>query len=697
MNVQPTNGRLSMLSRTIALASQRGLVAGLAAVAVAANASHAFANSIIPYANLSSSPLNIPQWSGQFTFLNYGGPWTVARGDPALTRVALEAQTQGLLTPTWNAPNFIEPVESVDSEWDTGLQSVLNSALTPGEAYTAAKQYYLQGNHTPLYPGEYTGMTIKPNEYYSMTGHSFYSVYEAQWGTNMIGIELGEQIIGSQAKIAYARGAAVQNGLPLFADISPWNAGFNASGTWGSTIPVFEAGQNQYTTPTNVPPAAAVFGSSSYNWNGGHSPSLLSRLWYVTWMSGFSVVVPEDCQVNFFAYTPSQASSYVAPTIFVPTNPKQRAILSPIGADAQKFMSVVDAHPNIGIPYTPFGVMVGQYSGFGGYDTFPAPWDYLQPHLGDRETELFWNTVFPNSMAVGEVLPSNQANESTNLVAGPYGDTFDTVLSNASHATLAAFPTLTLVGNITFTPTLVSELETYVEDGGVLSVSYEQSLALGGTWTKIQALGKTNVYGFSASEPPPTSPDTARWTNPASVWGMTPSQIAQIEATDQLQPYELYFESQVQNLFNGLAKTYLPVRVNGNVEYLINRTSKGWVITLVNDLGVTKLAYDPVQLDTTDAQSVAVTLTDGQQLLQAQEWVTGSALIPNGNTVSITVPAGEVRILDLVTTAPVPEPASLLIILAGLLPVITRGFRGEAGYEWARRLQSQRLRKLGGN
>lgn len=632
------------------------------------------ADPLLPYATISNSPLKLPEWSNQsFTFLNYGGPWTAARGDSALTRVALEAQTQGLLSPTWNNPNFIEPVESVDSEWDTGLQGVLGSlgsSVTRGEAYTAAKQYYLQGNYTPLYPSEYTGMAISRNEYYSMTGHSYYSEYEAQWGTNMIGIELGEQILASQSKIAYARGAAVQNNLPLFADISPWEAGLDANGTWGSTIPVYEAGQNQYTTPTDVPPAATVFGSSSYNWNGGHSPSLLSRLWYVTWMSGFSVVVPENCQENFFAYTPSQAASYVAPTIFVPTNPSQRAVLSPIGVDAQKFMSVVDAHPNIGIPYTPFGVMVGQYAGFGGYDTFPAPWDDLQPNLGDRETELFWNTVFPNSMAVGEVLPSNQANESTNLVAGPYGDTFDTILSNASQETLAAFPTLTLVGNITFTPTLVSELETYVKDGGVLSVSYEQSLELGGTWTTIQALGKTKVYGFSASEPPPTSPNTARWTNPASVWGMTPSQIAQIEATDQLQPYELYFESQVRNLFGSLAKTYLPVSVNGNVEYLINRTSKGWVIALVNDMGVTKLAYNPVQLDTQDAQSVEVTLTDGQQLLQAQEWVTGGPLTVNGNTVSLTVPAGEVRILDLAVAAPVPEPAALTILITGGLGLL---------------------------
>jgi hypothetical protein len=676
MNVQRTRkGGIIVPFDTIMTAARRRLSASLAAIAVTAFASQALANSIISYSNLLGSPLDIPEWSGQFTFLDYGGPWTAARSDPALTRVALEAQTQGLLTPTWTNPHFVEPVESVDSEWDTGLQSVLNSALTPGEAYTAAKQYYLQGNHSPLYPGEYTGMTIKPNEYYSMTGHSFYSVYEAQWGTNMVGIELGEQIIASQSKIAYARGAAVQNNLPLFADISPWDAGLNAGGTWGSTIPVFESGQSEYTTPTNVPAAATLFNNSSLNWNGGHSPSLLSRLWYVTWLSGFSVVVPEDCQVNFFAYTPSQASSYVSPTIFVPKNVNQRAVLSPIGVDAQKFMSVVDAHPNIGIPYTPFGVMVGQYAGFGGYDTFPAPWDHLQPNLGDRETELFWNTVFPNSMAVGEVLPSNQANESTNLVAGPYGDTFDTVLSNASQAALAAFPTLTLVGNITFTPTLVSKLETYVKDGGVLSVSYEQSLELGGTWTKIQALGKTNVYGFSASKPPPTSPNTARWTNPASVWGMTPSQIAQIEATSQLQPYELYFESQVRSLFGGLAKTYLPISVNGKVEYLINRTSDGWVIGLVNDMGVIKSAYGPVQLNPLDAQNVEVTLTDGQSLLGAEEWMTGSTLIPDGNTISITVPAGEVRILDLVTAAPVPEPAPLEIFVAGSLALFARRYR----------------------
>ena len=678
MNVHRTKNQLSMLSDYITTTTWRGIVARFAAIAVTASASQAFATSIIPYSNLLSSQLNIPEWSGQFTFLNYGGPWTVARGDAALTRVALEAQTQGLLTPTWNDPSFLEPVESVDSEWDTGLQNVLNASLTQGEAYTAAKQYYLQGNHTPLYPGEYTGMSINKNQYYSMTGHSYYSVYEAQWGTNMVGIELGEQIIASQSKIAYARGAAVQNDLPLFADISPWDAGENANGTWGSTIPVFESGQNEYTTPTNVPAAATLFNNSSLNWNGGHSPSLLSRLWYVTWLSGFSVVVPEDCQVNFFAYTPSQASNYVASDIFVPTDPSQRAVLSPIGVDAQQFMSVVNAHPNIGIPYTPFAVMVGQYSGFGGYaETLPKPWDYLQPNLGDRETELFWNTVFPGSMNIDQVIPSNEPNESHRLVGSPYGDSFDTLLSNASEATLAAFPTLTLVGNITFNPTLISNLETYVKNGGVLSISYEQSLELGSTWNTIRSLGKTNVYGFSSADPPPTNPDTARWVDSA-VWGMTPAQVAQTQADRQLQPYEIYFESQVANLFSGLAKTYLPVRVSGNIEYLINRTSSGWVIGLVNDLGVTKSAYDPVQLDPQDAQTIQVTLTDGEHLFGAQEWLTGSTLIPDGNKVSITVPAGEVRILDLVTAAPVPEPAPLEIIVAGSLALFARRYRTKA-------------------
>jgi len=608
------------------------------------------------YRQMAESPLNITDWSGRsFTFLNYGGPWLPSRESPALTRVASECQIQHILTPTWSFPAFVEPVESVDSEWDTNLLALMEKEfklhradMTRKMCYQIACKYYLARNHMILYPSEYRGFNTKGCKFFTMTGHSYYSLYGAQWGCSLLGIELGENIIASQSKIAFARGAARQYNKPLYADISPWDAGLNAAGQWVGMIPLFNAGEGANECK-NIPstPAARLFHNPSLSWTGGHSPSLLSRLWYVCWLSGFSVEVPEDCQENFFAYNPSSAPNYVKPTIFVPRTPSQRAILSPIGANAKQFLSVVHAHPKIGIPYTPFAVMLDKYTGFGAYAlTFPRPWGVLKPRLGDREIQLYWNTVFPGSMDLDQIVPSNEPNESHRLVAGPYGDTFDVLLTDAPERILRCYPTLILLGHITFSNALVSRLEGYIKSGGVLCISYHQISELKDTWQTLRSMGKIKIYGFHGNHPRPLHPETQRWLDTA-VWGFSSAQIAQIKAKRQLRPYEQYFVSQIRKLYEGLAKTYLPVAVRGHVEYLINRLPNGWLIGIVNNLGVTKLACYPVRVDPTKLQSVHIFLRDGR-LWKAKEWVTGRRLKMEHNGVTVEVPPGEVRIVRLI-------------------------------------------------
>ena len=525
--------------------------------AIAANAAPASAFAPPTYAKLASGPLRVRGWSGKpFIFLNYGGPWLACRGDPALTRLAVECQRQHLLTATWSDPNFIEPLESIDSEWDTNLLQLMEQQfsqkamrITRHKCYALARRYYLARNHTLLYPGEYRGFNTSDGRFFTMTGHSYYSVYGAQWGCSLLGIELGENIISSQSKIAFARGAARQNGKPLYADVSPWDAGLNSSGRWIGMIPVFGVGEGGNERRTPPIPAAEVFHNPSLSWTGGHSPSLLCRLWYVCWLSGFSVVVPEDCQRDFFAYSTSERNEYVSPTIFVPRNPSRRAKLSPLGRRARKFLSVVDAHPSRGIPYAPFAVMIGRHSGFGAYAlTFPRPWGVLKPTLSDREVQLFWNTVFPGSMDIDQIIPSNEPDESHRLVAGPFGDCFDVLLTNARERILRCYPVLTLLGHISFSASLISRLKRYVSHGGLLCVPYHQIRELGTNWESIRSLGRTEAYGFHGSHPRPVRPDTRRWLDTA-VWGMSPAQVRATKATRRLQPYEVYYESQVRKLF----------------------------------------------------------------------------------------------------------------------------------------------------
>ena len=52
----------------------------------------------------------------------------------------------------------------------------------------------------------------------------------------------------------------------------------------------------------------------------------------------------------------------------------------------------------------------------------------------------------------------------------------------------------------------------------------------------------------------------------------------------------------------------MPVRVAGDVQWLVNRTSKGWLVALVNNKGVVKFVDEPEEFDLSKTANVTVTL-----------------------------------------------------------------------------------------
>jgi hypothetical protein len=87
-----------------------------------------------------------------------------------------------------------------------------------------------------------------------------------------------------------------------------------------------------------------------------------------------------------------------------------------------------------------------------------------------------------------------------------------------------------------------------------------------------------------------------------------------------------------------------PVQVTGDVEYLINRTTNGWVVTLVNNNGVFKPQQGLAQVDRTAYVTVKIGLRNGQ-IQSATDWITDRALNPANLTVSIA--PGGVAIVEL--------------------------------------------------
>jgi len=132
-------------------------------------------------------------------------------------------------------------------------------------------------------------------------------------------------------------------------------------------------------------------------------------------------------------------------------------------------MRIVDNHNDVGIPYTPYAIMLDEFCGFNGFPlTQPRAWNVLNPTLGDREISLFLDTIFPKSMYLDFMPGVDVEQADRRLVSSPYGDSFDTLLSNAPQDIINSYPIIICLGDHEFLPDTVDKLISYVRSGGKL-------------------------------------------------------------------------------------------------------------------------------------------------------------------------------------------------------------------------------------
>ena len=575
----------------------------------------------IPFETLQDSPWRVRHWADYpFIFLSYAGDWS-----NNFQRAAHECKMQNLLTPTWEDPIFPHPIESRATEWGWSLKPEGKSRK---ECYEWLRKHYLSLIGEAQHGGE---QVAEDKLFYSLTGHSWFSVYGAQWGCDMIGLETGENIIAMQAQIAFLRGAARQNRKPFYVQPSQW---------FGGTIPIFQEGEDEYTPhELNVEEVLAGIASGGIAIpNGGHSPSLLARMWYVGWLSGAAIVCPENCQTNFFTGRPEQNWDQ---------SRDRRIPLSPIGKRAQTFMRITASHPDIGIPYTPFAIMLDQFCGFNGFPlTQPRPWNVLAPSLADREISLFLDAVFPRSMYLDFMPGVDVDQEDRRLVASPYGDCFDVLLSNAPAEALESYPVLFCLGDHEFLPETVDRLRQYVKSGGKLFLTHAQADQLGPELGSLKSAGTVELFGLRSADLPDQI-DTDRWYTPPH-WGADEATLKRRKSGVELLPYERHFRNEVNEILSRLRDIYLPITVSGGIQYLVNRTEQGWVIGLVNNEGVTKERMTPVRLAPSKKKSIEITLKHSRIKL-VHEWCLEKDLTTDGHRFRVKVPPGEVRIVEIRT------------------------------------------------
>ena len=88
----------------------------------------------------------------------------------------------------------------------------------------------------------------------------------------------------------------------------------------------------------------------------------------------------------------------------------------------------------------------------------------------------------------------------------------------------------------------------------------------------------------------------------------------------------------------------VPVKVTGEVEYLINRTANGWVVTLLNNNGVFKPQQGMAQVDRNAYVTATISLP---QMKSASEWTSASTLKTENGKATLQIPPGGLAIVEL--------------------------------------------------
>jgi hypothetical protein len=331
-------------------------------------------------------------------------------------------------------------------------------------------------------------------------------------------------------------------------------------------------------------------GGGARGLDAGHSFSFYERMWLHAWFAGTAMVTPENSVAIFF----EKAASPWA--------------LTAHGRKAAEVYQFMRSHER-GVPFTPVAIVLDHLAGYNGY--MDKPWGILEPTPGDRQVrDLFDHQLFPGSDHIHH-RPDPANPESSYLRPTPYGEMFDVQLTSASADMLASYPVLLLAGDIAFDSAVVTKLEHALKQGSTLLLSPAQQTALGSQFARLATYPGTEVL--------------PRWTN--ALTGR-PAAIS---------------NSRLQHL----AREFLPVEVSGDpIQYQINRTTRGWVVELINNAGVAK---QPGQPAATDPSAIArVVVHPKVPCDSVREWRSDRAYVQPGE-IRLDVGPGQSAFVELVS------------------------------------------------
>lgn len=352
--------------------------------------------------------------------------------------------------------------------------------------------------------------------------------------------------------------------------------------------------------------------------------------------------------------------------------------LSPKGKLVDRFLRVTAAKPDRGSPFTPVAFLVDYAHGWEPATFWPNSfknWHENQDRFlyGDHERmleEYFWTAYHP--IGPESQKPMTAINEV--YLPGVFGDIFDVVYAypdTSKWRTIDTYPVVIATGDIELSLAEGHRLSQYVEQGGTLVVADAQLSGPGLEALKLPSAGdykETSRYLWNLDKNPKFSDSPLFRYRPISdssarALATTGDGDVFCAAVDRGRgrliywsvPRGLSISKHVQpvlaKLLGHLTRGLMPVEVEGQVQWMVNRTQNGWAVTLLNPAGQDKPQQGITPTDF--RQNRTVTIRSLQPIISAEDILSTSDRLevkPHASgtyTISCDVSAGAVRIIHL--------------------------------------------------
>ena len=529
--------------------------------------------------------------------------------------------------------------ESVGYVWDHAAAELkISPSMSRRELLEAHRQFYTNAmarKWRETFKTETGPMWEKLIPAQSTSSTSFAHAL-SQWGVNLLGMETAAVMPMTGMRIAFTRGAVRQFGGAFLYYHAP---------NFGDTATTFTKTQN-FAGPDN-------FYHSRYGATMGPSLSWYRKSYYLYYMSGASAIYLEQGYDQFFKPGPGE-------------HPYQ---LNPLGRITDEFVRFAEKHPDRGTPYTPVAFLLDPAHGFEMTDYPHWPFEVSQIDRGDRALrELFGVAYYPGLVVEGEPAIADRQP----FVPGIFGDIFD-VLTAADEPRskiqnlLPSYRAVVAGGRIEWSAEWIKRLDDYVRNGGTLVINAAQIKKVPEQFSGVRLLNSTGEAHNARCLAPNEEPQdlkgqifryekielkgaTALMTTLSGEPIVTVNKVGKGSVVFAGVPDLLGEDERITpfaaHMLAHVFADAVPVKVTGDVEYLINRTANGWVVTMLNNNGVFKPQQGMAQVDRNAYVNVSITLA-GQQIRSASEWTTDTPLKVDAGSVTVRIAPGSLSIIEL--------------------------------------------------